>query len=267
MVKGTIYEGNFKDFVSGVDTSIPIEKNSDLNLEYTIGMNKNAENNVAGIEGLIDFTFNVEQKIENKDDDSDDVNYDYDGGEYVIVPEEEVPRDTVDHWAHDCIKTLIERGIIIGYEDGTIRPENKITRAETAVLVARALGIEESEAENLMYKDYLPRWAKGHILALTERKILNGYDTGEFRPSQYITREEMAKVLVIAFDKRAENKKDLDFIDSDEIGSWAVDYVRAGVENNVIEGYPDNTFKPKQSITRAETFTMICKLLGLHKTH
>ena len=55
----------------------------------------------------------------------------------------------------------------------------------------------------------------------------------------------------------------MNFTDKDAISDWALNYVEIGTENNIITGYPDNTFKPQEDITRAEAFTMICKLLKL----
>lgn len=271
IVNENIFEGSFKEFDAGVNTNILIDKNSNLDLVFTVGMkDEGNQTNVEGVEGLLDFHFSIEQ-LKDDSPPHDDRDHDREPVEYVYVPEDKIPlsnvEDIEDHWAHDCIETLIKKGIIKGYEDGTIRPENKITRGEAAVIVGRALGIKEDNSGIKKYVDPIPKWANGYIMKLTEMGVLEGYENGEFRANQYITREEMTKVLVLAFNKKAENKDKLNFIDSENIGSWAVEHVMAGVENNVIEGYPDNTFRPKENITRAETFTIICKLLGLHEPH
>lgn len=89
-----------------------------------------------------------------------------------------------------------------------------------------------------------------------------------FKPDNYITREEMVAVLIRAFNITLEDESlELPFADKDHIGQWALEYVKAGYENGIIEGYPDNTFRPKNPITRAETFTIICKLMGWHEEH
>jgi hypothetical protein len=244
--KGTIYEGNFKEFKNGVDCSIPVNNNKDIDLVYTITMDESAEINIAGIEGKIDFTVGIlgdeiSKKINRKDSD--------------------------DHWAHDCIDTLIKHGIIQGYPDNTIRPDNYITRVEAAVLVGRALGLEEKDSIFTGYFDSIPNWARGYIISTSEEGIFKGYPGRLFKANNYITREEMTAVLIRAFNKTLENNIELQFKDKDNIANWAVEYVKAGVQNNIIEGYPDNTFKPNGNITRGEAFTMICKLLGYHDIH
>lgn len=260
--RGTLFDGSFKEFGTGIKHDMLIGKNGNLDLVFTVGMkDKEAQTNVEGVEGLLDFHFSIEQLKDDSGSDND--NYE---------PEDKMPllsngEDIEDHWAHDCIETLIKKGIINGYEDGTIRPEDKITRGEAAVIVGRALGIKEDNSGIKKYVDPIPKWANGYVMKLTEMGVLEGYENGEFRANRYITREEMTKVLVLSFNKKAENKIELKFIDSESIESWAVEHVMAGVENNVIEGYPDNTFRPKENITRAETFTIICKLLGLHEPH
>jgi hypothetical protein len=183
----------------------------------------------------------------------------------VEEPLEEYP-DIGSHWAHDCIAALLQHGIIHGYPDGTIRPDNYITRAEAAVLVANALKLGEKEG-TLPYVDPIPAWAQGYILSATEKDVFEGYPGNVFNPDSYITREEMAAVLIRAFDKKAIDGTELIFKDTDDIGKWAEEYVKAGVDNSVITGYPDNTFKPEDKVTRAEAFTMICKLLGYHSEH
>jgi len=76
----------------------------------------------------------------------------------------------------------------------------------------------------------------------------------------------MIAVLTRAFNITLKDESlELPFKDKDDIGEWAVKYVKAGYESGVIVGYPDNTYRPKNPITRAETFTIICKLLGLHE--
>ena len=262
LIKGNIFKGSFSEFVLGKDINIPIEKKTDLELEFTIGMNKEAKVNVEGIESLIDFIFKIDQYIGQDKENREDSKSEFEKNK-VLKEDENIEV----HWAHNCITALLNQGIIQGYEDGSIRPENMITRAEASVVVGKALGLREIGDENSKYADRLPSWAKGYILALTEKGVLEGYDDRQFRPDQYITREEMTKVLILAFNKKMNSNLELEFTDREDIGSWALEYVKSGVSEKIIEGYADDTFRPKNNITRAEAFTIICKLLGLHNTH
>jgi len=89
-----------------------------------------------------------------------------------------------------------------------------------------------------------------------------------FKANNYITREEMIIVLTKGYEVKLQNEDlDLTFEDKDKIANWSLKYVKAGYESSVIVGYPDNTYRPKNNITRAEAFTIICKLMGLHDEH
>lgn len=259
-----LYNGNFKDFLLGVEPNLKIGRKKDLNLIYTIGMNRNASANIEGVDGSIDFIFQVQQDLHSELGHEPDK----DSG-LIWLADQKIPkgRDIEGHWAHDCIAILIEKGIIKGYPDGSIRPENNITRGEAATLVGRSLGLQKSNNRKSIYEDKLPEWAENHILALTDLGVLEGYEDKEFKANNYMTREEMVKLLVLAFEKEMVNISELKFLDKNEIGTWAVNYVRIGVDNKIVEGYPDNTFRPKAKITRGETFTIICKLLNLHENH
>lgn len=236
-----------------------LNKGGTLDLKYTLRMDEETGNELQSVTADIMFLINVNENQEESE-----------------------------HWAHDCIITLLNNGVIIGYphdkytiEDyfkktvdpavyvnKVVLPERFITRAETAVLVGRALGLKEDLTAKLEYKDYIPTWAKGYIAATTKEKIFEGYPSGEFKPNNHITREEMITVLTKAFDVKLENKRiELPFKDKDQIGHWALEYVKAGYEKEIIVGYPDNTYKPKRPITRAEAFTIICKLKGWHIEH
>ncbi|RKL63770.1 S-layer homology domain-containing protein [Thermoanaerobacteraceae bacterium SP2] len=267
----TVFDGSFFELLyeSGDETyrgyalleedRFNINKNDSEDLEYTVHMDEKAGNYMQGLKAMVAFLVNMDENP------APEHKYRNNNNELVEEPLEEYP-DIGSHWAHDCIAALLQHGIIHGYPDGTIRPDNYITRAEAAVLAANALNLGEAAGVPL-YADTIPAWAQWYILAATRRGVFEGYPGNVFRPENYITREEMAAVLMRAFDKKAENDVQLAFKDKDDIGAWAAEYVKAGVDNDIIAGYPDNTFKPRANITRAEAFTMICKLLGYHAEH
>lgn len=260
-----LYKQNNKDY-KGYDLSalnrFNLGKNDYVDLEYTVLMDEKAGNEFQGLRATVAFIVNSEENPEYhppkppkppetpKESDENEVAVDADG-----------------HWCHDCIETLIEHGILKGYPDGSIRPENYVTRAEIAVLIGRALGLEEDIQSKTIYRDDIPEWAKAYINALTDEEIFQGYLFKLFKPTRNISRQEMVAVLVRAFDKYLDGEVELEFKDRDEIPKWSLHYVKAGVQNKIIEGYPDNTFKPKKEITRAEAFTLICKILGYHEEH
>ncbi|MFZ5596938.1 MAG: Calx-beta domain-containing protein [Bacillota bacterium] len=179
------------------------------------------------------------------------------------------PTDSAGHWAHDCIIALLEEGVINGYPDFTIRPDYSITRAEAAVLVVNALKLGDYQPINSTgpYRDALPEWAKKAILTATEKGIMAGYTDGAFRPDQFITRAEMCTVLIKAFPGNRVEGFQMDFTDNADIPAWSYQFVEKAAGNRIVTGYPDRTFRPNSNITRAESFTIICKLTGLHDRH
>src|SRR5690606_9113631 len=100
---------------------------------------------------------------------------------------------------YEAVKSLVERGIINGYEDGTFRPNASLTRGQAAKILANALNLDTSSKE-LKFKDVTSKlgyiWA---INALVNAGIINGYEDNTFKPNAPLTRGQMAKVLVDAF--------------------------------------------------------------------
>ena len=238
-----------------------VSRNDSVDLKYTVTMREEAGNELQGLKATVDFIVNLQENpipVYN-DEEEDDI--------------EEIEDDGIplgQHWAHDCIVKLMEEGIVQGYPDGSIQPDKPISRAETAAIIARALKLEDKSALLTGYLDPVPSWARGSIIATTQAGIFKGYPMllGKvFKPNNLITREEMATALMRAFELKLEENQSLNFIDSEEISDWAVEFVKVGVQQEIILGYPDNTFKPAENITRAEAFTMICKLLGYHIEH
>lgn len=266
------------------ESKFSINKGDTVDLKYTLQMVEETGNELQSVTAYMPIYINL-HKNHIKDDDNAD-NEDFNDDDIVEITES-IPQ-AGPHWAHDCIITLLNHRIIQGYphEDMTIedyfngkvdpvtyvqlavQPEKYITRAEAAILVGKALGLQESKSLFTGYVDPIPKWARGYIIATTKADIFEGYPFKLFKPNKYITREEMIAVLTRAWEVKLENKTlELPFTDNGEIASWVLENVKAGFENTIIQGYPDNTYKPKNNITRAEAFTIICKLMGLHDEH
>ncbi|WP_161802932.1 S-layer homology domain-containing protein [Caloranaerobacter sp. TR13] len=261
-----------------------INKNDYIDLKYIVHMDERAGNELQGIKATVNFLINVNEnpvyqggssynppssgggsRGNSKEEVDDEIQL-----EDENEKKQEVNVDFIDikgHWAKDCIQTLIEHNIVNGYPDKTIRPDNFITRAEAAVLICRALNLEEKNKLFTGYIDSIPKWARGYVIASTEKGIFKGYPGRLFKASKKITRQEMIAVLMRGFNKELEEEIEINYIDKDNIQDWALRYVKTGVYYKIVNGYPDSTFKPNNNITRAEVFTMICKLLGYHNEH
>lgn len=165
-----------------------------------------------------------------------------------------VPDDITGHWAEDNINKLLTLNAITGYPDGSFNPDNNITRAEFAAVLVKAFKLTPQSGK--IYGDTAEHWAKDYITTAVSYGMMNGYDANTFGPDDLITREQTA-VMIVRAAKLPKVSEDIIFTDSADISTWARDAVATAVKNRNIKGYPDNTFKPKGTATRAEAVTVI----------
>ena len=159
--------------------------------------------------------------------------------------------NTTDHFAY-----------IVGYGNGEVRPQNNITRAEVATIFFRLL-TDDVRDENLTktnrYSDVAATsWYNTAVSTLSSMGIITGYPDGTFRPNAAITRAEFAAIAA-RFDHDGD-KTAAKF--SDIATHWAKDEISIAYNNGWITGYPDGTFGPQRDITRAETMTLVNRVLN-----
>ena len=149
---------------------------------------------------------------------------------------------------------------IMGYPDGTVQPEGEITRAEACTIFFRLLTDSSRDYYFSKTNDYTDvnagDWFNNAISTLSNAGIVTGYNDGTFRPNQPITRGEMAKIIANFANLKYGGKTFTDLA-----GHWSKSYVELAAGNGWIAGYPDGSFRPDQKITRAETVTMINRVL------
>ncbi len=169
-------------------------------------------------------------------------------------------KDMKNHWAREDVEYMAELGIIQGKEEDKFMPDDKITRAEFAVLITRTLGLSETPYENSFFDVVADDWYSGYVQTVRSNNFMNGYD-GLFNPDSNITREEIAKVIVAAYNSRTntalETGKSIYFNDIDMISSWAWDYVAEAAELGFVNGMTEELFMPKETATRAQAATML----------
>lgn len=161
-------------------------------------------------------------------------------------------------------KDLLEKedhfNYVIGYPDGSVQPNGNITRAEVATIFYRLLTDEArakyTTTDNSFSDIKAGEWYTKAIATLENANIIGGYPDGTFKPNAPITRAEMATIIA-KFANLDENGKSF----TDIKGHWAQSYVELAAGNGWINGYEDGTFRPDKYITRAETFTMINRVL------
>lgn len=148
---------------------------------------------------------------------------------------------------------------ILGYPDNQFKPNNSLTRAELAAIVAR---LTENQTLNdaLPYKDVSSsHWAANYIKIVTKHDYFSGYADGNFRPEAPVTRGELASVMTRFLKLSVSDPTNFHFTDVKE--HWAAAAIEQLYGSKFLSGYPDATFKPNDAIRRVEAVTMINRML------
>ncbi len=168
----------------------------------------------------------------------------------------DVPKD---HWAFEYIAELTNRGVISGYEDGSYRPNNTVTRAEWAKIMVLAAGLPTSD-NNVYFTDMQNHWA--NIYVNTAKNYLAAYTDGTFKPDQAAVREDVT-VSLVKLKGYDINNVDYSYLsqfkDTNSISNSLKAYVAVAIQNNLISGFEDNTFRGQDTLTRAEAATLLWK--------
>lgn len=187
------------------------------------------------------------------------------------------------HWAEATMRSWLERGLLQGYPDGSLRPDASLTRGQLAALINRSFGLEVPPAEGLAapFTDVSPdNWVYGDIATAVAAGYLRGYGDGTMRPQRVLTRQEavviIARLLQERLGEEAEGgaaaagsdggtERDMagwaGFTDYDGIPSWVTSEVGAVVSRQLIQGYPDGSFRPAQEMKRAEVIVLLERVL------
>ena len=182
---------------------------------------------------------------------------------------EETKRDEVDDITAILLPALQANtddhySYLIGYSDGTVRPNGKITRAEVATIFFRLLD-DDTRAKYWSSKNDFSdvsadKWYNNAVSTLSRMGVIGGYADGTFRPDAPISRAEFAKIAV-SFTQNNGSAVYNYFTDV-KTTDWFAPYVTAAKDAGLIEGYSDGSFKPESKITRAEACAIVNRTLG-----
>ena len=173
------------------------------------------------------------------------------GGGPITIPDD-VPTglNGKDHYAY-----------VVGYPDGLVYPQKNITRAEVATIFFRLLKDETREANMTKSNGYNDMkdgaWYTCAVSTLSKMGIIKGYEDGSFKPDASISRAEFAAIAA-RFDPDGDTTP---ATFSDVSSHWAKDEISIAANHGWIKGYEDGSFKPDQKITRAETMTLVNRVL------
>ena len=208
----------------------------------------------------------------------------------MAAPSESSFPDTQGHWAQEQIEAAVQSGWVNGYPDGTFRPNATITRAEFVkmLLSATKMTPNYSRVQWMMSKnktnqgplnDMANHWLTKQELTdaalATGIVVADDYYKHNFQPEQAIARYEIAlmadRALGLVYPATHQENINLAFTDKSSIQDWMLGYVKEATDLGILKGYPDGSFGPKKTATRAEAVAIISRVLnemnkGLNKS-
>ena len=170
-----------------------------------------------------------------------------------------------EHWGQTEILCLIKKGIIKG-DGASLNLTKGVTRAEFAALLNRALILPKTEYEEVFNDVKRDDWFAMDVMAVSKAGLMQGYD-GKANPNDYITREQMAKMLVDAYLRMnpefiADETASVVWEDEKLISEWAIDYINKAYSIGIMKGIGNNIFSPMQQVPREQAFVAIYRLIN-----
>ena len=156
-------------------------------------------------------------------------------------------------------RNVADSAFVTGYGDGTVRPNQNVTRAEAVTMIVRGLGgYDENYYYGTSFPDITPsNWFANIIAYAKTQGIASGYEDGTFRPENPVTRAEAAKLLVVAAGLSLDATENFTDVPANK---WYAPYVAALKAAGVANGYTDGTYRPDNQITRAEMIALVVAL-------
>ena len=170
-----------------------------------------------------------------------------------------------DHWAYVYIQGIYDAGLTTGYPDGSYRPGRSVTRAEMAVFLLKGLGVSVPPIDGSHeFIDIAGHWAEKYIEELSDQGISGGYPNETYRPERLVTRAEMAVFLLKAIHGGTYTPPTAAIGAFPDIsGHWAEDWITQLAAEGITLGYPDGTFQPDWTVTRAEMAVFLVNTFNL----
>lgn len=173
--------------------------------------------------------------------------------------------DVNDSHSHSSsIYKLADRQVLKGYADGTFRPNKPVTRGQVASIITSVLKLDTSNISNPGFVDVAP--GNSHyagIAALVEARILSGYGDGTFRPNAPLTRGQMAKILVKAFQFKETGSAATPFTDVNS--SEYITFINTLYELGITKGTSKSTFSPNKHVTRGQLASFVLRCEDISK--
>lgn len=167
-----------------------------------------------------------------------------------------------DAFYYEAVQNLAARGIINGFQDGTFRPNERVTRGQAAVMLASALNLNTQNVNNPGFKDVPTNsWYYHSIAALVNAGIITGFSDKTFKPNESLTRAQVAAIISLGF-QLTENKQAATTFKDISNTDWYAGFVGALVENGIAKGISQTSFGPNNFVTRGQLATFIYRSEG-----
>ena len=187
------------------------------------------------------------------------------GGGIIVVPGGDDDDNPGDNDGPSGLNTEDHFSYVVGYEDGMVKPQRSITRAEVATIFYRLLEDDVRDDYDTTRNNFSDvtsdSWYNQTVSTLASMGILKGYEDGTFRPNASITRAEFAAIATRFFEETGATYEPGTFTDvtGDE---WFAGAIMDAVNLGLIGGYEDGTVRPNNNITRAEACAIVNRTLG-----
>lgn len=206
------------------------------------------------------YSINGDNSITLKLDES--INY-----PYINLYEDGAMFSDIDNsWAKDYIEVMASKGVINGVGNGLYKPTDTLTKAQFITLVVKGMNFERAYYSGIFEDCKEAHWYTSYI----ETAYKNGLiylNTDVFNPNYHITREDMAVISVKAYEKITNNQVNIestkDFVDAKDISKQSKMYIDKAVSIGILDGMPDGTFRPKDTLTREQAAKIVYKLINL----
>ncbi|MCQ6559338.1 S-layer homology domain-containing protein [Paenibacillus mendelii] len=166
------------------------------------------------------------------------------------------------YWAKRVLQILAAKHIVNGVDESRFNPEGNTTRAEFVTLLANALDLETGGAMNTFIDVKTDAWYADSVEAAVKAGIASGISANQFAPDKFISRAEMVTMIVRAAGIQPNPGATVSYADAHDIPGWALPYIAAAKEANLVRGRGSNLFAPNSKATRAEAAQFIYNLLN-----
>lgn len=166
------------------------------------------------------------------------------------------------HWAKRMLQILAAKHIVNGVDELRFNPEGKTTRAEFVTLLANALNLKADGVNNTFIDVKADAWYADSVAAAIKAGITSGISANQFAPDKFISRAEMVTMIVRSAGIQPKSEATVGYTDAHDIPRWALPYIAAAAEANLVRGRGSNLFAPQSNATRAEAAQLVYNLLN-----